>query len=370
MFAFCPRLIYSLLKNIFPTLRKTQLANLSLGVLGLVRSRSGMESEIAREVPGSGKHKHRLKRFWRFLSNPRIKPEELRSFWVSWCLRKFTAGKNVLVALDWTTLPGNIQVLMLAIPYQGRAIPILWHLCLFTDIKDSQNKIEERLIVRLVNLISSFNLFHRGKGKKLILVADRGFGRASFIQFLKKRGISFAIRVKSEVWIKVRSGKKILLKDLYLKPNFPYWFEDISFRSDEVVTDVNLAAIFIPRPGKDPDPWFLITNLKKAKTAINYYLLRFDIEEWFKDLKHQLGITDLRIRNLKRVRRLLLTACVAYSFTALIGQRAKKIRKVVDDLIARGKETASIIWIALKAIGKRLLSRQFWKRIWVLGVKP
>ncbi len=39
------------------------------------------------------------------------------------------AIENALkVAMDWTTLPGNIQCLMIAIPFAGRAIPLLWQL--------------------------------------------------------------------------------------------------------------------------------------------------------------------------------------------------------------------------------------------------
>ena len=56
-------------KKIFPSLRKTQVVNLALGIVGIVKSRSGLMSEMVREVPGAEKHKHRLKRLWRFMSN-------------------------------------------------------------------------------------------------------------------------------------------------------------------------------------------------------------------------------------------------------------------------------------------------------------
>ena len=94
----------------FPGLRKTQIENLSLGVFGQIKAQSGKMSEIVREVPGAKKHKHRLKRFWRFLSNPRIKPERLQEHWACWCIKTFCYGKYVKVAMDWTTLQGNIQL--------------------------------------------------------------------------------------------------------------------------------------------------------------------------------------------------------------------------------------------------------------------
>lgn len=359
MYSFCPRFIGSLVKSIFPTLRKTQRINLSLGIFGLIKSQSGIMSEIVREVPGSVKHKHRLKRFWRFISNSRIKPEALRSLWVSWCMRKFTTGKCVVCAMDWTTLPGNIQCLMVAIPFMGRAIPLIWQILPICQLKDSQNRIEERLVSRLINLVP--------KGKKIVLTADRGFGRASLINFLKTKGVLFVIRIKSKIWIKIKKKKSILLKNLYLKKETPYWFPKIFLREDCSVEEVNLTGVV----AKDSDdPWFLVTNLKNAERAIKTYKQRFDIEEWFKDMKHQLGISDLQTKDLKRVRRFIFLAAISFSLTALIGKPAKKIKEVMETLISNGKKSASIIWIAINAIKHKLLKQQFWKEIWVLGVMP
>jgi len=170
------------------------MINLSFGVFGIITTQSGLMSEIVRVVPGA--NKHRLKRFWRFLSNPRVKPERLRLFWVTWCIKRFCHDHVVKVAMDWTTLPGNIPCLMIAIPFKGRAIPLLWHIVLYTDSKDSQNRIEERLVARLVNLVKvSF------PDKKLLLTADRGFGRATLIQFLLKKGVLFVLRVRGDVFI-------------------------------------------------------------------------------------------------------------------------------------------------------------------------
>lgn len=325
----------------------------------MVKSQSGNMSEIVRQVPGSIKHKHRLKRFWRFLSNPRVKPEGLRRLWINWCFRKFTTGKYVTVAMDWTTLPGNLQCLMIAIPYLGRAIPLIWQILPFCQIKNSQNRIEERLISRLINLTP------REKG--LILTADRGFGRASLINFLKEKDILFVIRIKSKVWIKTKKKKSILLENLYLKKEMPYWFDKISLKEDGSVERVNLAGVVAKC---SDDPWYLVTNLKNAETAIKTYQKRFDIEEWFKDMKHQLGIHNLQTKNLKRVRRFIFLASISFTLTALIGKPAKKLKKIVEALISRGNKTVSIIWVAINAIKYKLLKQQFWKKIWVLGVMP
>jgi hypothetical protein len=326
-------------------------------------------SEIVRDVPGAIKHKHRLKRFWRFLSNPRIKPESLRSFWINWCIKTFSHDQVIKVAMDWTTLPGNIQCLMIAIPFKGRAIPLLWHILFYEDIKDSQNRIEERLITRLVNLVQD-----TFPDKKILLTADRGFGRATLFQFLLQKNMLFVIRVKGDVTITTKQGKRMSLRTLGKKlfVGTPVWAEQILYRSDSVVTGLNLAAVVAPpqSEGKDPDPWFLVTNLRKPETTIQRYAERFHIEEWFKDFKHQLGIAQLQTRNLMRVRRLVFVSAVSYGICMLIGKVAARLHTIQDKLITGGKKSASRIWFALKIIKHQLCGRDFWRKVYLKGTAP
>jgi len=273
---FSAHFVKSLVGKIFPTLIKTQRVNLALGIFGQIKSQSGLMSVIVREVPGAKKHKHRLKRFWRFLSNPRIRPDRLWLFWLTWVIRTFCHDRIIKAAIDWTTLPGNIQCLMIALPFKGRAIPLLWTIVLHSQIKDSQNAIETRLLTRLINLVREIT-----PDKKLLLTADRGFGRAALFQFLLKKQVLFVIRVKGDVTVTTLSGQKLNVRNLgkTLEENVPVWQRAIAYREDGLVTGINLAAIVVPVKGKEPDPWFLITNLRKKETTIQRYAERFHIEE-------------------------------------------------------------------------------------------
>lgn len=355
-------------KKIFPNLRKTQIVNLSLGVFGLVKTRSGLMSEIVRVVPGSKQHKHRLKRLWRFVSNHRIKTGYLQILWCRWVMATFVPGRYITVALDWTELPGNIQLLMAAIPFAGRAIPLLWVNTTYRAFKDSQNRIEERLISSLTKIIP--------QDKRIILVADRGFGRASFINFLINLNILFCLRVKADVIIQTKEGnngkgKKINLRKLKIKVNQVKWFGSVSYRADGCVEKVNLAVTLAEtKVGCEIDPWILVTNLRKAKTTIQSYKLRFDIEEWFKDLKHQLGIDKLQTRDLDRVRRMILISAVAYGLLMLIGTAADRLSTIRDQLITGGRKVASRIWFALRMIEYQFLPSFYWKKIWSKAQGP
>ncbi len=324
-------------------------------------------SEITRGFNTDKIYKHQLKRFFRFLSNPRIKPERLIGFWSSFCLRKFCPGREIVVALDWTTLPGNIQCLMLALPYHGRAIPLFWQMLPYWQIKDSQNRIEERLIAGFLNLLPENG--NGNKKKRVILTADRGFGRASFVQFLLKKGVQFVLRVRAGVRIKPNNEKATLLRVLggALKPEVPVWLPSVSYRDDGIVPEINLAAVV----AKDSnDPWFLVTNLKSQNKTVGTYKLRFQIEEWFKDLKHQLGINNLQTKDLKRVRRLMFVACVSYGLLMLVGNLVNRFPKVREKIITKGKQVCSRIWLALEIIKHHFCGKTFWEKVWAMGVSP
>lgn len=337
--------------------------NLTLGVFGLIKARSGLMSEIVRVVPGPSKHKHKLKRLWRFVSNEKVKPGDLINLWSLWVIKIFCKGEYIPVALDWTTLPGNTQCLMAAVPYAGRALPLLWVTTTYQAFKDSQNLIEQRLITRLISIIP--------KEKRIILIADRGFGRAKFFKFLLKINILFAIRVRADVKINVNTGsgkgKTILLRKLRLKHNQVKWFEGVSYREDSLIPKINLAAT--KALGSD-DSWLIVTNLRCSQTAIQRYRSRFQIEEWFKDLKHELGIANLQTRDLGRTRRIILISALAYGLVMLVGTVTQRLTKLHDQLITGGKKVASRVWFALRLIHYQMLPGIYWKKIWLKASGP
>jgi hypothetical protein len=168
--------------------------------------------------------------------------------------------------------------------------------------------------------------------------------------------------VTADVIITTQNGKQIMLRGYFLKPNTSVWFKKVSYRSDGYVQDVNICGVVAE--GSD-DPWWLVTNLKTAPSTINRYELRFRIEEWFKDLKHQLRIANQQTKSIKRIRRLLFVSCVAYGFLLLTGRLAKPFKTWYDLLITGRDKSASIIWLAIQVIKANLAPYTFWRRVWV-----
>lgn len=352
MTSFSFRYVQRIIRPLFPKLRKTRMINLTLSVFGVIKAQSGILSEIARYIPTASRHWYRVRRLWRFVSNTKMMVDHaMMSGWIAWVINRFTRGKHVCVALDWTKLPGDIQCLMIALPYRGRAIPLLWCLVWSYDFKrlDSQNKIEEELMTSFLTLVPL--------DKRIVVLADRGFGRASFIVFLKKCGVLFTLRVKSDVIITTQKGRTIRLRDQQLVPNKPRIWKRIAYRSDGVVRGVHVTGVVA---AESNDPWFLVSNLKRPEGAIAQYETRFHIEEWFKDMKHELGICTIRTKSVERINRLLFIAAVAYGVLMTIGALAYRFTTWSDRLISR--KQCSRIWLALRLIEHNIPPIGFWRR--------
>ena len=83
-----------------------------------------------------------------------------------------------------------------------------------------------------------------------------------------------------------------------------------------------------------------------------------------------LGVSKgLQTTNFKRVRRILLISAFSYTVLALIGKTAQRKKKVLETVITGPiRESASIIWFALKIIRHNLLKHQFWKDVRMMGM--
>jgi hypothetical protein len=353
MSQFSIDLVKSFFAPIFPGMRKTHFENLSRSVFGLIVNHNGLLSDLVRGIPGAVKHKHRLKRLTRFLANPRIKPHALAHSWILWCVASLAPkGKWLPIAIDWTYLPGNIPCLMAAIPLGGRAMPLLWQMVPYKDFLDSQNKLEERFVRRVLFLLPP--------GIQPLLLADRGFGRADFLAFLRRLKISFVIRVRADVIITPEGKKPIKLREVALTPKRRRWYSTCLYREDGVVSGVNIAGTIAQ--GQD-DAWWLATNLGSLDQAIRWYKARFQIEEWFKDMKHQLGLEAIQTTDIRRIRKLVFVACLAYGLLVKIGTLADQYAQWYDQLITGGKQAASVVWYALRLIQYAIPPPQFWQEV-------
>ncbi|NCR75161.1 MAG: hypothetical protein GPI92_06020 [Microcystis aeruginosa K13-06] len=96
----------------------------------------------------------------------------------------FTIKELVYIAIDWTSL-GAINILMVSLIYDKRAMPIYWDIL---DKKGSSNLEEQKRVLEKILTVLS--------GHKIVVLGDKKFCSVSLEKWLQKQSLYFYLRQK------------------------------------------------------------------------------------------------------------------------------------------------------------------------------
>jgi hypothetical protein len=281
-------------------------------VYGLMRGGRLGVAEIGRHLPSKTTDKHNIKAVDRFLSNEKV---DLSALWVQLLALASHASGRLHVLLDWSDLHhGDFELLQAAVSYGGRALPVAWTVSRKGHYGRSRNVFENNFCRILKALTPS--------GVELVIVADRGFARASFMRALQKAGIKFVIRVRRDVHLIHGRGRGPLAQRTLARGQTrdfvdALYGENARFEGRCVMTFGTSAKA----------PWYLLTNLHEvsgwtASKVIGIYAKRMRIEEGFRDHKsYRFGfqLRSVKLSRIDRYERLLAVAAVALLLLILLG---------------------------------------------------
>ena len=305
--------------TVFGEMRKTRRQNLASVVFGVLSSGKASIAAAAR-AQGNGKaYATNRQRLRRFLKEKNITLSQIGGVLVRLVIVRFPKTQLISVILDTTSLvEDEVQCLTAAVAWKGRALPIAAFLYKRDQLPFSQNQHEERFIRWLVAQIP--------KGYQICLVADRGFGRVDLIQVCQQLHLRYVIRVKDQVTVEDEYGKKGLLSRRWCKLGTAKLLSAVKYRSDGAVT----TNLVITREPSAKETWYLVTNLDAATEATRRYEQRFQIEETFKDAKHQVGLEHTLFTSLRRLAKMVAAVLVSILILLFLGKRLEKWRFLVD----------------------------------------
>jgi len=221
--------------------------------------------------------------------------------------------------------------------------------------KRSQNQIEQEALSALVGVLPA--------RIRPIVLADRGFHRASFIAWLERHHLDYVVRIKKGSCITEGDGRRWKLGEEGLKPGELRILEGVRYglyhgRPRELRINVALCFRLSKSRARDPrreqpeEPWYLATSLKDAKSAASWYWQRGWIEQSFKDAKSRFGLARVRVGCPKRLCRLLTGLTVALSWLTLMGLPEGGVvpEGLSSSVVAWGR--ASVISLALSLLEK------------------
>jgi hypothetical protein len=177
---------------------------------------------------------------------------------------------------------------------KGRAIPIWVQV----------NLSEAALIKPLLTALEQLFVQLRRIAPKLnpVLVMDRWFASDKLFKLFEQYDIYFIARTKSDKRIQLpwdTSWQRTAIREVsHLELEIAYRTHKLRLVRSEIRLDM-----------KDPEPWFLLTNLPEEITrtmVLHRYAERFEIEEAFKDIKWLERLEWQRVRKPEVIRSLLL----------------------------------------------------------------
>jgi DDE family transposase len=331
--------ILGAIQAVAPSLIPSQLLNLALLINAILLQRTLCLSALARTYPTPPQRRrpqpkhdllHRVKRLERFLNNERVDAQAWQLAFVPDIVAKLGTPRWLGIAVDWTMFDTILpcgqrvryQVLRLAVPCRGRALPLLQvaydrdHL----PAHKSQNLLEQEAILALVRVLPA--------GVQAVILADRGFARAEFLVWLQQQDLAYVVRIDKGTCITETTGRGWKCGAQDPQPGHNAWAPGVRYglyhgRPRDVV--INLATCWRQVGGRRngrkrkpaTQPWYLATSWRSADQAAAWYRQRWWIESSFKDSKSKFGLAAVQVARAERLGRLLLGLTVALACLTL-----------------------------------------------------
>lgn len=293
----------------------SQSCTLAVLVAAAIRTERPNLASLGRQLAGPSTAKSAIKRAWRFTDNHRIEVADAMTGVIARLVRK--RKKRLVVSFDWTEVR-SFHTLMAAACIGGRAVPLLWASYPEWKLLRSQNSLEEGLLRRLRTLIPA--------SVPVVILADRGFGRAEWAAVCQESGFHYLVRIKPAVTIACPRYRGVLSR-YPVRKGIAHVLHDVQYRKDARVTHHVVIRWRPGLPKKRDEPWYLMTDLEgRAETLCQLYGRRMSVEELFRDHKSRrngFALRNTRIRKVERFDRFLLVLVLAYILLVGLGLQAR-----------------------------------------------
>jgi len=292
-------------------LRLSQAKTLAILVASAMRVERISLANIGRAMKGMVKHQ--IKRCWRFCANDRVEVADAMRGVLKRVLKK--RKKKLLISFDWTDIK-NFQTLVASVVFKGRSTPICWASCPkhVYDGHRSRNAFEESLLLVLRSMIP--------RPVRVILLADRGFGRTELARFCQNHNFSYVIRIQPNVHVQ-SDGFTGKLMDYPIHKGICKLLRSVAYRQHDPVTQNIVIRWVRDLPPRRDECWFLMSDLRAGAAQISrLYGRRMTIEELFRDHKNKRNgwsLRDTKMTRSERLDRLLLILAIAYLLLCGLG---------------------------------------------------
>lgn len=323
-------------------------------LVGLFLAQSVHISKIGKKIPGLATNKSKERRVLRILDNPAIRVRRWYAPWITAVLDSIVAHDlPVRLIVDGSKVGFGHQLLMVAVAYRRRAIPVAW-----TWVKGSRGHSSSWKQLALLSYVRSLIPAET----TVSLVGDSEFGAIPVLKWLDKTGWHYVLRQKGNHLVQLphethwrrfdslisRRGQRVWIPQAHLTAKHAY--------------AVKLIAYW---KSGEKEPWLLATNYPELRAALRAYRKRMWIEEMFGDFKgHGFDLESTHLRNFLRLSRLTLAVVLLYLWLVAYGSKVIKdgLRYLVD---RKDRRDLSIFRIGLDMIDRHLTNQEAFVFRWL-----
>lgn len=244
---------------------------------------------------------------------------------------------------NWKFGEVNINILVLAICYEGMAFPVLYTLLDKQGNSNTQERID--IIDRFVELFGIDTIKH--------LTADREFVGNEWITYLNDMQIHYYLRIRNNFYV-TRHGKTIKVSHLF---NSVRIGEFRSLKQIYTVCEQHCYLAASKMKVRDGEPELqIIVSFNQPELSAKVYKERWEIETAFKSLKSSgFNIEDTHLRDLERISRLFSLVIIAFIWAYLTGLYLHKYVKPIR-MMKHGYKAKNFVKAGLEVIIHILVS--------------
>jgi len=302
------------IKQLRPKERISRVRNMAWLITGIYGSQSVHLSKIGNKIQGRASLSSHIQRISRFVNNKAVRVRQwYQPIAHNLIDRVVAVGQEVRIVVDGSKVGFGHQLLMVAICYRRRTLPLAW-----TWVKGQRGHTSALKQLALLSYVH--NLIPADK--PVLVVGDSEFGSNDVLRQLDQWGWGYVLRQQphwlvqttpAACWQRLdtllsKAGQRLWLPTTRLTQKYAY--------------QVNVLAYW--QPG-EKTPWLLATNLPTARAALFAYRRRMWIEEMFGDFKgHGFDLEATHLRHFLRLSRLTLAVCLLYVWLVAFGSRVIK----------------------------------------------
>lgn len=343
------RLYHKLMNQIdqlLPDERVTRKRVLAWFMATLFFGQSAYASRLSNQIPGQAKNPSKSARFHRWLKNKAVRVrcwyEPIAKQLIDQAVR---SGNPIRLIVDGTRIGNNHQLLMVALAYRRRALPIAW-----TWVRKRRGHSSAAKQVALLKYVCRLI----PDQATVILLGDSEFGSVKLIKAVETWAWFYVLRQKGRYLIQLDQTDDWQRLDSFLsKIGQRVWLPNI------LLTQKNAFPTSVIAYWKrgEKEPWFLVTNFDSSTEALRFYSRRMWIEEMFGDFKKNgFDLETIRFRHFSRLSRFTLAVALLYVWLVAFG--SKTIKSGKRHLVDRKNQRQ----LSIFRIGYDMLERCFANR--------